>query len=334
MVEPVTVNTGLIVPNTGDLVGTWGSAALNPDFVAIDGFLGGLTTIAVSNANVTLTAPAGFTATPSAGPTQSQNRVLRITGVVTAPLGVLLPMPGFYTVENMTTGSTAFYVIFLSVVGGGEGVVVPQGARMNIFCDGTNVKFANDVSSFPGKLEFIAGSSTTLPTWIANCTVKPFLICDGTVYNFSTYPGLAAQIGGVFGGNGVTTFGVPDLRGRVPLAYDGTGSRITAAGCGLNGQVIGASLDVQAQTLLTSQLPATTAPVTGIVGVAGTNYNLSTNYASTGPLNAITTISAGGLGTVSAPVAFSSMGNATFGGGGAHPNVQPSLVTGVWLIKT
>ena len=39
MAEPQTVNGGLIVPNTGDLVGTWGSAALNPDFVAVDGFL-------------------------------------------------------------------------------------------------------------------------------------------------------------------------------------------------------------------------------------------------------------------------------------------------------
>ena len=39
MTEPMTVNVGLIVPNTGDLVDAWGSAATNPDFSAIDGLI-------------------------------------------------------------------------------------------------------------------------------------------------------------------------------------------------------------------------------------------------------------------------------------------------------
>ena len=41
MAEPTTINKALIVPNTGDLPGTWGSAAINPDLSAIDGMLGG-----------------------------------------------------------------------------------------------------------------------------------------------------------------------------------------------------------------------------------------------------------------------------------------------------
>ena len=59
MVEPVTPLKALIIPNTGDLVGTWGSAALNPDFTAIDGMFGGITTVSLTNANVSLSAPAG-----------------------------------------------------------------------------------------------------------------------------------------------------------------------------------------------------------------------------------------------------------------------------------
>src|ERR1700679_270784 len=94
--EPVTVNVGIIIPNTGDLPNLWGANALNPDFVALDGFQGGVTTIAVSNAPITLSVPAGFVATPSAGPTQAQNAVLRFIGTVTTNLSVTLPMPGYY----------------------------------------------------------------------------------------------------------------------------------------------------------------------------------------------------------------------------------------------
>jgi microcystin-dependent protein len=45
-----------------------------------------------------------------------------------------------------------------------------------------------------------------------------FLNCDGTVYNISAAPALAAVIGNRFGGNGTTTFGVPNLGGRVPIS--------------------------------------------------------------------------------------------------------------------
>lgn len=56
-----------------------------------------------------------------------------------------------------------------------------------------------------------------------------YLACDGTVYNISDYPELAAyfnaQFGSsnFFGGNGTTTFAVPDLRGEF-LRGTGTNS--------------------------------------------------------------------------------------------------------------
>ena len=56
-----------------------------------------------------------------------------------------------------------------------------------------------------------------------------YLVCDGTVYNISDYPELAAYFAGqfnasnFFGGNGTTTFAVPDLRGEF-LRGTGTNS--------------------------------------------------------------------------------------------------------------
>jgi len=56
-----------------------------------------------------------------------------------------------------------------------------------------------------------------------------YLFCDGTVYNIADYPGLAdhfeTQFGtkNNFGGDGTTTFAVPDLRGEF-LRGTGTNS--------------------------------------------------------------------------------------------------------------
>ena len=47
---PNTINRGLSVPTTGSEVGTWGSAALNPNFNTLDGVLGGALTISLSAA--------------------------------------------------------------------------------------------------------------------------------------------------------------------------------------------------------------------------------------------------------------------------------------------
>lgn len=41
-----------------------------------------------------------------------------------------------------------------------------------------------------------------------------WLVCDGSVLNFSDYPALAAHLGAVYGGNGTTTFGLPKLCGQ------------------------------------------------------------------------------------------------------------------------
>lgn len=62
-----------------------------------------------------------------------------------------------------------------------------------------------------------------------------YLACDGTVYNISDYPELANHFdrefgsSNFFGGNGTTTFAVPDLRGEF-LRGTGTATRNTGTG--------------------------------------------------------------------------------------------------------
>ena len=48
-----------------------------------------------------------------------------------------------------------------------------------------------------------------------------WLLCDGSVVSRTTYAGLFAVVGTVFGaGDGSTTFQLPDLRGRSPLGHE------------------------------------------------------------------------------------------------------------------
>lgn len=54
-----------------------------------------------------------------------------------------------------------------------------------------------------------------------------WLRCDGQIVNVSDYMDLFAAIGGYFGGNGISTFGIPDIRGRVIVSQDGGTGRIT-----------------------------------------------------------------------------------------------------------
>jgi len=336
LAEPQTVNTGLIVPNTGDLVGTWGSAALNPDFVAVDGYLGGVQTLSITNANVTLTAPAGFTATPSPGPTQAQNAVLRLTGVQTGNVVITLPLPGYYIVENLLTGNVGWIVTLQSASAGNAVICIDRGMCQHVYNDGTNVKFVNLGAT--GQMEMWAGYSS-IPAWVFNCTFPPYLLCDGGTYPISSFPALGNRLGSTFGGNGVTSFGVPDLRGRVPLAYDGTGGRITAAGCGLNGQSLGASIDTQIVTLTAPQVPSITSSSPGVAVSGSISGTLDSGSGAVGGGSGL----AGGPGNSFA----SNHVSGTFSGntatinvtsnntsGQGHPNVQPSQVAGIWVIRS
>ena len=66
-------------------------------------------------------------------------------------------------------------------------------------------------------------ASTTIPAG--------YLVCDGQVVSRATYADLFAVIGDTFGaGNGSTTFGMPDLRGRTAIGMDDMGTSEGAAG--------------------------------------------------------------------------------------------------------
>lgn len=57
-----------------------------------------------------------------------------------------------------------------------------------------------------------------------------WLLCDGSVFPVSEYSGLAYLLQNTYGGDGVETFAVPDLRARIPMGLSTAFPIATKAG--------------------------------------------------------------------------------------------------------
>ena len=76
--------------------------------------------------------------------------------------------------------------------------------------------------------------------------------CDGQIMSIAQNTALFSLLGTQYGGNGTSTFALPDLRSRVPIHM--------GQGPGLSSYVIGQQAGSESTTLLSSNLPAHTHP--------------------------------------------------------------------------
>ena len=74
--------------------------------------------------------------------------------------------------------------------------------------------------------------------------------CDGQLLLVSQYDALFSLLGTVYGGDGRSTFGLPDLRGRIPIH--------AGSGPGLSTRSLGSKGGTEAETLTLNQLPSHT----------------------------------------------------------------------------
>lgn len=81
-----------------------------------------------------------------------------------------------------------------------------------------------------------------------NFSVEGFALCNGQLLSIQQYMVLYSLIGTTYGGNGSTTFALPDLRGRVPVHF--------GQGPGLSNYNIGQVFGTEKTTLTTTQMPA------------------------------------------------------------------------------
>ena len=148
-----------------------------------------------------------------------------------------------------------------------------------------------------------------------NFAPRGWATCDGQTLSIAQNTALFSLIGTFYGGNGTTTFALPDLRGRAPLHIGGA-----QPGPGLSIYNLGEQDGEENVTLVITQMPAhthtanassapaltkTPAPTTALARTRGGNAYESTTPTPDTPLN---------------PQTLSVAGNSQ-----AHNNMQPYL---------
>ena len=137
--------------------------------------------------------------------------------------------------------------------------------------------------------------------------------CDGSLLSIAQNDALFALLGTIYGGDGVNTFAVPDMRGRLPIHQ--------GQGVGLSPYVIGQNAGTETVTLTSNQIPAHThsLQVTTAAATATTPSNTLLPGAVSGDTFYVNTLT-GNAAAAMAPGMLSSAGNSQ-----PHENCMPTL---------
>jgi microcystin-dependent protein len=88
-----------------------------------------------------------------------------------------------------------------------------------------------------------------------NFAPRGWAFCDGQLLSISSNTALFSLLGTIYGGDGRTTFALPDLRGRVPM-HPGNGPGLTPRQLGQKG-------GTETNTLTVAQMPSHNHPAAG-----------------------------------------------------------------------
>jgi microcystin-dependent protein len=131
-----------------------------------------------------------------------------------------------------------------------------------------------------------------------------WMFCEGELLPISEYETLFNLIGTTYGGDGQSTFALPDLRGRLPIHFG-------------NGFTLAETGGLEEITLTVSQIPAHTHPMlcsTNIANDANPLNNILSEASASDP-----------YATFPATVAMAPQSVSNVGGSQPHTNFQPYL---------
>jgi microcystin-dependent protein len=145
-----------------------------------------------------------------------------------------------------------------------------------------------------------------------NFAPKGYAFCNGQTMSISQNTALFSLLGTTFGGNGTSTFALPNLQSRVPIHY-GQGSGLTSYSLGETG-------GVESVTLTAAQIPAHSHLINAY-SVASDSHTPNSTYLAKSLANGTATYSDQ---TPDTTMHAGAIANNT-GGGGGHENRQPFL---------
>lgn len=141
--------------------------------------------------------------------------------------------------------------------------------------------------------------------WGLDFAPKGWSFCDGRLMQINQNQALFSLIGTTFGGNGTTSFGLPNLQGRVPMHPGGSIRQQGTTG------------GTETVTLTQVEMPQHSHAVAAASATGGTNQPADHVFAG-----------AEGATTYSGPSNLVQMAQGSVsdnGGGQAHTNLQPTL---------
>lgn len=154
--------------------------------------------------------------------------------------------------------------------------------------------------------------------WAFAWAPSGWALCDGSQHQVNQNQALAALLGNHFGGDGVTTYNLPDLRGRTPVGVGNT-SYATGNNGGLEAVVLtSTNVPSHGHTVVGFSEPSQVQPPTGAVlsNVVSATQGSQTNFSTFLPSTQWTADAQLAAGSVS-----------VFGQSQGHENMQPFAVT-------
>lgn len=262
---------------TGDQSGLWGDTTNNNLGGLIEQAITGYQSIAMVDANYTLTALNGSV-------DQARNAILEFTsiGSLSATRNVIIPaVEKTYIVKNSTTGGQSITVKTTS----GTGITIINGGTTSVYCDGTNVYQSSQyfpslsvdsltikptTATGTGLIVLQTNPAITSPT-ISTPTISNQVSTGGSLTNVSVVNGtissLASALAVAYGGTGALNATDARTNLNVP-ARDGTGASGT---WGIN--ISGLAANASAATYATSAGSATTATTATTANALNTANN-------------------------------------------------------------
>ena len=228
MPSTYSTNLGIELIGTGEQSGTWGSTTNTNLGTLIEQAISGYATQAITDgADTVITLPNGSTGV-------ARNMMLELTGTLSADRTLIVPAKRkLYFIYNNTSGGYSVTVKVATLIG----VVVPNGKKMALLCNGTDIVDAvshfNTVSATTANIttanatSAVIGSPTDGNKGSGSINAQSIYVNGVAVGTGSGSVSSVAVSGGTTGlttsGGPITTSGTITLAGTLAAANGGTG---------------------------------------------------------------------------------------------------------------
>lgn len=217
---------------------------------------------------------------------------------------------------------------------------MPRVAAPGSPASGVDVMYVNTngrlkIKHSDGTDEFVGVVPGTVSWFAAATAPNGWLAADGSIVIINSFPDLFSVIGTTYGGDGITTFGLPDLRGRTPVGVDAGAGRLSTAT--MSAVTVGGVGGAETKALVPGNIPSgvsvtvssvsTTVTIPTVnVSVSGTISGSSTGSTASGSISGSAsggTVSGTPTGTISGTAAVTSDSNVQKNG-----NANQNLASG------